>query len=181
MINIEGKSSFPSKDLLDIKKPYVKNLAQNFLDKFDAIKRLQGPVDFKNKCLIIFLRKQILKTINGLTEKTQSVILCFPPKSDKNLVASFSELLNKKVKERIIAEKDPFKIQDLGNFSNTGVYLWTDYFLGGTNEQKKQLLIPKERFLNLNNHGISYSLENDVKFHVIKYLGYPYRTYKLFP
>ena len=176
---IEGKSNFPSNDLLYVKKIYVKDLAKNFLDKFDEIKKLEGPSNFKNSCLIIFLRKQILKTINGLTEKTQSVILCFPPKADKKLMTSFSELLNEKVRERIIAEKDPFKIQDLCSFSNMGVYYWSDYFLGGTNEEKKQFLRTKERFLNINDYGIAYS-EKDVKFQVIKYLASASTKYKPF-
>ncbi len=157
-IYFEGSISFfKPLDLYDKKKKYFELFAKNFMIKLDQIRDGEGQQNFYDYCIVSFLRKKIEKTFNGKIEKQEAICICFPHDHEKRMQKAFEELFKAKILNAIATEKDPFKISPLDKFRNMKVIYWSDYFLKNTKIGDIKKL--KERFININDEGISF---NDV-------------------
>ena len=153
----------------DSKEPYFQIFSKLFLDKIDLIKKEQASY-FDNYCFILFARKKIEKIFNGVSDKKQSIVMCFDHSLDllhMEVKADLEHLINQKVGNAIKSEQDPFKLQALTPHRNIPVIYWTDYYLSTKDKEQYSKKI-KPTYLNINENGVTYNEQKVIILFFIK-------------
>jgi len=136
------------------------------MPKFEKIKTEEGEKFFYDYCITLFLRKKFEEhQINGVKEKRQALVLCFPHQKEKSIQKKFESLLKSRVHNAIVNEKDPYKIQLLPPHRNMGGLFWTEFYYSLSRETFKKLSTKADiKYVNINHFGMSYN-DKDVIFY----------------